>query len=74
MNRRRPEAFKLRVYMDAIKDARNTTDKDWMDRWVAGCNAETQWISRATWISYLEQCALWEADKLTDTSEYREAA
>lgn len=60
-NRRRPEAYKLRVYMDAIKLAENTSDAEWVQNMI---ESDAQYVPRSVWIAYLEKCALAEAAKL----------
>lgn len=77
MDRRTPEGYKLRVYVDAIQDAKLTSDEEWLTRWVANVNRDSMWISRLTWIAYLEQCALREAKKMMaieESDDYKEAA
>jgi len=59
-NRRTQKGYKLRVYMDAIKDAKATTDEQWIDQWAT---SEGTYVSRVVFLSYLEQCALIEAEK-----------
>ena len=46
--------------MDAIRDAKATTNSQWIENWVNG-NCEGQYITKDMWVSYLEKCALQEA-------------
>lgn len=61
-NRRTTEGYKLRVYMDAIKDAKATTDAEWIEAW-ANNPIHSQYVPRIVWIGYLERCAIQEADR-----------
>jgi len=61
-NRRTPRGYKLRVYMDAIKEVKFTTDEVWLDQWIK-LGGNSPFVSRAGWKYYLEQCALVEAEK-----------
>lgn len=63
--RRSPKAWRLRVYIDALKEARKMTDQEWIDNWVAHCDANSIFMPRSTWISILEFWAVEEAEKLT---------
>lgn len=63
-NRRKPENYKLRVYMDAIKDAHAMTDEQWIDAWITGASTECVFISRSAWIQYLNNCVLNEVTNL----------
>lgn len=74
MDRRNPVAFKLRVYVGAIKDAKSMTDTQWMDSWTKHVTIHSKWISRTSWITYLEACALQEAESMIEHDDYREAA
>ena len=67
MNRRTPEGFRLRVLIDAIADARATTDAKWLESWIP---SGMPWMSRQTWIDTLERMVVAEATTLV----YKEAA
>jgi hypothetical protein len=58
--RRKKEGYKLRIYIDAIKDARATTESQWMEDWARN-DCKDHYITKSMWISYLEECALQEA-------------
>lgn len=67
--RRTQEGYKLRVYFDAIKEAKAMSDEEWTNAWaVSGSNAP--YMPKSVWIAYLESCAMKEAEKLVG----REAA
>ena len=74
MERRNPAAYKLRVYVGAIKDAKSMDDTQWSDAWTKHITINSTWISRTTWIAYLEACALQEAESMIESDDYREAA
>ena len=61
-DKRTTEGYKLRVYMDAIKDAKAITDDQWVAQWIKSVDA--QWIPKSNWIAYLEQCAIGELEKI----------
>jgi hypothetical protein len=64
MNDRRTSAgWKLRIYMDAIRDAKAMTDDAWIDMQVY---SDARYLPRDVWISYLEGCALREAETMID--------
>lgn len=69
-DRRTAEGYKLRVYMDALKDVRSMTNEVWLNQWVANAAADTDWISRDQWMNYLTTCILVETEKML----YKEAA
>lgn len=60
--RRTSAGYKLRVYIDAIKDAEAMTDSVWEDQWALS-NGSTPYIPRQVWITYLKDCALVEAGR-----------
>lgn len=60
-NRRTQDGYRLRVYIDAIKDAKAMTDGEWIEQWSKSGGSE-KYISRSMWISYLEHCALQAAE------------
>lgn len=68
--RRSPAAKRLRIYIDAIKDAEATTNEIWLEVWAAHCDADNPFIPRMVWIAILKYWALQEASKLAG----REAA
>lgn len=63
MERRTKEGYKLRIYMDAIKACKAMTDEQWVDQWAAS-DSRDRYQSRKMWLSYLESCALVEAEKM----------
>lgn len=65
-DRRTLRGWKLRTYIDALKDAQSMTDAQWMEAWVASCTADSVYIPRTTWIAILQTWALHEAEILTD--------
>lgn len=65
LNRRTKEGYKLRVYMDQIKEVRAMTEAQWIEQWITG-GQDMAYISRIKWIGYLEQCALKEANSMLD--------
>lgn len=59
--RRRTEAYKLRLYIDLIKETKAMT----IDAWIASqVNSNQPYMSKEQWISYLQECANSEALKL----------
>lgn len=58
--RRRKENYKLRVYFDAIKQAKEFTAETWGENLIA---SGMPYIALESWIAYLEGCALREAAK-----------
>ena len=64
-NRRTVEGYKLRVYIDAIKQARMTTDAEWIEGWASG-PSDCAYMPKIVWVSYLERCAIEEAGKLME--------
>jgi enoyl reductase-like protein len=75
IDRRRPEAYRLRVYIDAIKEVESMTDAAWLDRYVQAAliNRNAAWFPRFAWLEYLKACALRESESLLAASE-RDAA
>jgi len=59
MNRRTKRGYKLRIYLDALKDAKNTSDEQWLQNWITSGG---QWMPRMAWIAYLEQCVIAETE------------
>jgi hypothetical protein len=68
-NRRTSAGYKLRVYIDQIKLVKAMTDEQWVDEWLKTCTADSTFILRDYWISYLEQCALEEAETMVSHKE-----
>jgi hypothetical protein len=64
--RRTLEGYRLRIYIDAIKEAKTMTNAEWVEAWSKRPEHET-YIPRLVWIDYLEQCAMIEADKLAES-------
>lgn len=62
-NRRTVEGYKLRVLIDAIKDVKAMSDAQWLAQWVSHAVPSDRYITRSMWLSYLEACALMEAEK-----------
>lgn len=60
-DRRRPENAKLRMYFDALADAKKHTTETWSNNLIEG---NMPYMSLESWVSYLEQCALHEAAKV----------
>lgn len=60
-NRRTTEGYRLRVYIDAIHDAKAMTDEEWIEAWATN-PAHCRYVPRNVWIAYLEQCAIREAE------------
>jgi hypothetical protein len=71
VERRNLNAYKLRVYVGAIKTAKAMTDAEWVTEWARHVTTDSKWITRLSWIAYLEACALSEAEAMID---YKEAA
>lgn len=61
MNRRTDKGYKLRVYLDAIKDVIATSDEEWLNKWIYGQGGP--YISKADFIAYLEACVVVEAEQ-----------
>jgi hypothetical protein len=62
-DRRTKQGCRLRVYLDAIKQAKAMTQDEWVQNWISSGN---RWMPKDQWISYLETCALKEAEGLTE--------
>lgn len=63
MTERRSKAgYKLRVYIDAIADARKTSDQEWADQWALS-NGDRPYLTKEVWIAYLKDCAIAEAGR-----------
>jgi len=63
--RRTKEGYKLRVYVDAIREAKAITDQEWIENWSKQIGDQV-YMPRMDWIYYLEQCAILEATKLIE--------
>ena len=66
--RRRPEGFKLRIYIDAIREAEALTNEEWISNWAANCTVDSEYLSQYNWICLLRKWALQEAHKLALSS------
>lgn len=62
-DRRTKEGYRLRVYIDAIKEAKAMTEAEWVDGWIRGPK-DAPYTPLSTWIIYLEQCVIAEASNL----------
>jgi hypothetical protein len=63
-DRRTKEGYKLRVYMDQIKAVKAMTDEEWVDQWAKYSGLNDTYVTRISWISYLEQCVMNEVNSL----------
>lgn len=70
IERRNPAAWKLRIYVDAIKDVERITDEDWLNNWAFAPHTMGPFVPRSTWVAILREWALAEAARLVE----REAA
>ena len=59
-NRRTERGYRLRVYLDALRDAKNTSDAQWVENWISG-SPNSPFLPRMAWIGYLEQCIIAES-------------
>lgn len=66
-DRRTGLGYKLRVYVDAIREVKSMTLNQWIDSQVG---SSEPYRTKEMWLSYLESCAVIEAVKLS----YIEAA
>jgi hypothetical protein len=75
IDRRRPEAYRLRVYIDAIRACENMTDAAWVTAYVDAARLDNRvtWTPKSCWLEYLKACALRESENLLNASE-RDAA
>lgn len=62
-DRRTKEGYKLRVYMDQIREVKSMSDERWIEEFVK-YNKDGPYVPRLAWLAYLEECALIEAEKL----------
>jgi hypothetical protein len=63
IDRRTSAGYKLRVYMDAIKEVKAMTDDMWMNSQIL---SDSRYMPKDVWIAYLEGCALAEAGTMID--------
>ena len=63
--RRTLEGYRLRVYIDAIKEANAMTNAEWIEAW-SKQPKHLIYIPKSIWINYLEQCAMKEAEKFLE--------
>lgn len=63
-DRRKPEGFKLRTYIDAIREAENTPLEVWISEWASKAEVDSMYISRYDWICVLRRWALEEAHRI----------
>jgi hypothetical protein len=66
--RRRPEAYRLREYVAALKEVQAMSDQEWLDCWVKNAGTDTPWMPKAAWEAYLQMCVVAEADRLTSAT------
>jgi hypothetical protein len=66
--RRSPDAWRLRVYVDALQQAEMTTEEQWFESWLSTCAIDTPWVPLSTWVNYLRQCVIFEASKMVDAA------
>lgn len=52
----------LRVYMNAIREAKKKTKEEWLNEWIH-CG-KGPFVLQEDWISYLKHCAWKELDRL----------
>ena len=63
IDRRTKEGYRLRIYMDQIKQVKAMTDEEWVNNWVIYPISDI-YFTRNSWLQYLESCALIEAEKM----------
>lgn len=66
MDRRTKKGYKLRVYIDAIRQIKAMSVEQWTDM-QASFPSEESYVSKDMWLSYLEGCAILEAEQLIRT-------
>jgi hypothetical protein len=59
-DRRTPQGYKLRVYLDQIAKVKSMTNEEWLEGWIQG-GGDAPYVTKTYWIFYLEQCAMKEA-------------
>ena len=57
---RSPERYRLRVYVDALRQAESTSDVEWVENWVRHAGPDSIWVPRQSWITYLKECIVAE--------------
>lgn len=60
-DRRRLEAYWLRVYHEQIQIVEAMSQADWVEQWL---NSEMQYMPKDIWLAYLKECALYESKKI----------
>jgi hypothetical protein len=60
IERRTAQGYKLRVYLDAIRDLKALSDAQWLESIISSGRA---YESKEVFLHYLEQCALNETEK-----------
>lgn len=68
MERRTTEGYKLRVYIDAIKDVKSMSKAQWIESQAAS-EASGPYVTQDMWIAYLEHCAIQEAERMLPIAE-----
>lgn len=63
--RRRKEAWRLRVYVDALKTAEATSDEAWVDQWIRSGD-DSPYLPRTVWIQILRNWVSSEATRLLE--------
>jgi hypothetical protein len=66
MDRRTKEGYKLRIYIDQIRLIKAMSVDQWVDLQASFPSTE-RYVSKDMWLSYLEGCAILEAEKLIKT-------
>ncbi len=61
--RRTKEAYKLRIYIDAIKTVKAMSDDEWIRQWAVS-DSQDRYRSRSEWLGVLEGWAIMEADNM----------
>jgi hypothetical protein len=59
--KRTKEGYRLRVYIDALNDARTMTNEEWIGQWAN----DPEWdayVPLDTWVAYLEKCIVKESE------------
>ena len=68
MEKRTKEGYKLRIYIDAIKEVKSMSDATWIEI-QASQASESPYMTRAMWLAYLEGCAIQEAERMIPMQE-----
>lgn len=61
IEKRRKEAYRLREYHNALKQAKAFTNETWIDNLIA---ANSPYMPLESWIAYLEHCIVEESERL----------